>query len=1045
MSQMNEITLEIDEKIDDKIEPIIKIEVSRNEVYLVIYSHEDLSIVCWNILFKDPFIENTVKLSEEANFDLHYMCVSNNGELVYISKNGTLKIYDMKCDQKIKLNWNNRKSYDYCTFNSERVLILYNDEHKRFLFYSTQTKNNIWYCVGTFQISTYFEDFRLISISCNNECYLFSNKSIYKWDLNTFMSTKILVIDENIGENIRENIRIIDNEKFICTRIKDKIIIYSVELKIPVASLNLNNDIQPSMLDKYPTLCSLLFSDSMIMKDYWKKYLCQLKKQNDLLPKEFFPSVIRATSEHIFVFIDGNIWKIDLKKTMTNEEYDNDVKINEEMSKMYDHLHILFLNSYMDTVRELFQEAITNYNSKYELKASQNSIEWRITCNDYKIKLQVFKNNVSICTRDVKFVELTVVSSLLGFKLINDDDIIILTSIGPLIFHFNENDKSISLSYYYYYIILNSISKDNTKLLQIFSKPTLPLPNHESFKYNVEWVLDVKNNKSSLLKYGVGLLKFAIKEHNIINSNLPLLDKHYPEYILRYSLETEIIVDSPSYNIVNSLHLSSFQFPQKDYQFKAFFEQFIYLKSFRRTFYRIIRFINFDFNTVITKKTPSFIFASPYINFVNYPKDYNRFLELFWPQPSPFIETIDSDIYKTWSGEALLNFKWKKYGIVYHIFIWSGYLILLICFNVAAGISQQEYVDIQKILFIISTLFEFIYLSFEVRQFIYNPIKWILDIGKIYDLFVYVFSICTSILWLQGNDHEKILPYITFSCLLLNLKLMSFFRVFKYYETYYAIVIRIAKRVMFFFTNFIMVILISFSYAFYTLLSPKMNYPLDERIVNDDPNNPWNLTPNYQVFENNTSINPNLFILQKPDENTNMFTTFATSFFATCLLLTGDTSSFSNWSYEENPTLMILVVLFAFFMAIYILNVFITLFSEATVDHEDSFLITRAEYLAKIELFYLLPHQRRWNDWFPEVVYYCANIDETRKKVKKMIDKGEWNINKIPESKKKLMEKLNIPLEYEISLQDILEEIREMKNSSQNMLTEMQEIKKRLP
>ncbi|EXX68891.1 hypothetical protein RirG_100950 [Rhizophagus irregularis DAOM 197198w] len=791
MSQMNEITLEIDEKIDDKIEPIIKIEVSRNEVYLVIYSHEDLSIVCWNILFKDPFIENTVKLSEEANFDLHYMCVSNNGELVYISKNGTLKIYDMKCDQKIKLNWNNRKSYDYCTFNSERVLILYNDEHKRFLFYSTQTKNNIWYCVGTFQISTYFEDFRLISISCNNECYLFSNKSIYKWDLNTFMSTKILVIDENIGENIRENIRIIDNEKFICTRIKDKIIIYSVELKIPVASLNLNNDIQPSMLDKYPTLCSLLFSDSMIMKDYWKKYLCQLKKQNDLLPKEFFPSVIRATSEHIFVFIDGNIWKIDLKKTMTNEEYDNDVKINEEMSKMYDHLHILFLNSYMDTVRELFQEAITNYNSKYELKASQNSIEWRITCNDYKIKLQVFKNNVSICTRDVKFVELTVVSSLLGFKLINDDDIIILTSIGPLIFHFNENDKSISLSYYYYYIILNSISKDNTKLLQIFSKPTLPLPNHESFKYNVEWVLDVKNNKSSLLKYGVGLLKFAIKEHklelieeiykkcinyfekdfnnimflSIINSNLPLLDKHYPEYILRYSLETEIIVDSPSYNIVNSLHLSSFQFPQKDYQFKAFFEQFIYLKSFRRnnirtqiltliislifilmylaliilllilgTFYRIIRFINFDFNTVITKKTPSFIFASPYINFVNYPKDYNRFLELFWPQPSPFIETIDSDIYKTWSGEALLNFKWKKYGIVYHIFIWSGYLILLICFNVAAGISQQEYVDIQKILFIISTLFEFIYLSFEVRQFIYNPIKWILDIGKIYGI-----------------------------------------------------------------------------------------------------------------------------------------------------------------------------------------------------------------------------------------------------------------------------------------------------------------------
>uniref|UniRef100_U9T209 RNI-like protein n=1 Tax=Rhizophagus irregularis (strain DAOM 181602 / DAOM 197198 / MUCL 43194) TaxID=747089 RepID=U9T209_RHIID len=114
------------------------------------------------------------------------------------------------------------------------------------------------------------------------------------------------------------------------------------------------------------------------MKNYWKKCLCHLK-QNDLLPKESYPSIIQATSKHVFGFIDGNVWKIDLEKMMTNEEYDNDFKTNEEMSKMYDHLHILLLDSYMDTVRELFQEAITNYNSKYELNSSQNSIEWRIT------------------------------------------------------------------------------------------------------------------------------------------------------------------------------------------------------------------------------------------------------------------------------------------------------------------------------------------------------------------------------------------------------------------------------------------------------------------------------------------------------------------------------------------------------------------------------------------------------------------------------------------------------------------------------------------
>jgi hypothetical protein len=40
---------------------------------------------------------------------------------------------------------------------------------------------------------------------------------------------------------------------------------------------------------------------------------------------------------------------------------------------------------------------------------------------------------------------------------------------------------------------------------------------------------------------------------------------------------------------------------------------------------------------------------------------------------------------------------------------------------------------------------------------------------------------------------------------------------------------------------------------------------------------------------------------------------------------------------------MILIILFAFVMAIYILNVFITLFGEAMVDKDSTFLIMKAE------------------------------------------------------------------------------------------------------
>ncbi len=158
----------------------------------------------------------------------------------------------------------------------------------------------------------------------------------------------------------------------------------------------------------------------------------------------------------------------------------------------------------------------------------------------------------------------------------------------------------------------------------------------------------------------------------------------------------------------------------------------------------------------------------------------------------------------------------------------------------------------------------------------------------IIDVIVYLLPIYTSIRWLRTNENDdQIIPFFTFSCLFLNLKLISFFRILEIYNVYFTIVTRIAKKVVFFFVCFIMIILISFAYAFHILLAPKMSYSFDERIINNDPNNPWNIATTFQVYENETSVNSNSFILQKPDENTNVFSSFITSLFATCLLLTG--------------------------------------------------------------------------------------------------------------------------------------------------------------
>ena len=52
------------------------------------------------------------------------------------------------------------------------------------------------------------------------------------------------------------------------------------------------------------------------------------------------------------------------------------------------------------------------------------------------------------------------------------------------------------------------------------------------------------------------------------------------------------------------------------------------------------------------------------------------------------------------------------------------------------------------------------------------------------------------------------------------------------------------------------------------------------------------------------------------------------------------------------------------------MNLFIGLLNMAIEKDNDRalYLVQKAEVIAEIELFYLLPRQRRWRTWFPEVM-----------------------------------------------------------------------------
>ena len=119
------------------------------------------------------------------------------------------------------------------------------------------------------------------------------------------------------------------------------------------------------------------------------------------------------------------------------------------------------------------------------------------------------------------------------------------------------------------------------------------------------------------------------------------------------------------------------------------------------------------------------------------------------------------------------------------------------------------------------------------------------------------------------------------------MKFILFLRVFESFGVYFAIIVSVGKQIIYFFVV-LLIIVMGFAHAFYILLSPKPNFSIKSPTnTDDDPNNPWNLVPTYKNAFENGNIDSNSYIIQQPDENTNMFANYKTALFAMYLFLTG--------------------------------------------------------------------------------------------------------------------------------------------------------------
>ncbi|PKY48868.1 hypothetical protein RhiirA4_464594 [Rhizophagus irregularis] len=723
----------------------------------------------------------------------------------------------------------------------------------------------------------------------------------------------------------------------------------------------------------------------------------------------------------------------------------------------------LFSDEYENKNIATNSEPSDKYENKYiDIDFNNQKYKWRIGLKTEKldkdnklnklVKLSVYSGKEFLCSKDLG-IKLTT----LNWKILNNNALALRLRHSIIIYEYDihkKYKKCINTQYFNYKMKgLDSEDFSGSILPMTFAKNVADIillkdkdedmeecSNNREQYYTAcsESIVSIIKDDRCLAKYGPTLLSNLIKSTdsrftchiediynkciklvkedpkgnlkflNIITSSMNDLFINYPGYIPKFNSEMFMILNPYNERIWNNHHS----------HFKTFSHEVEILKA-NKNIRRIFKYIMFTyvkilylttsilclpFTILMKQSKQQIVLIVPYIDYSRYPLGYSWWKEIFYPPSNVFTDTCIKEFYSNWNGEAIINFKWNTFGRIYYFIIWLLFLVFLVCFTIASYPTNSITQEIRIKLYQTTIAFGFYHLLFELRQFIWNPKKYFSSIWNLFDLSAYLSATIASIYWIKYDD----IPdwALSISCLLLDLKFLLFFRIFEYFGVYFAIIFGVAKRV-FSFLVVLAIIIASFAHAFFLLLHPQdLLDSLSAQNLND-PNNPWTLSNTYnQVDENGNILKETL--IQVPSENTNLFYSYPTSLLATYLFLTGNQNSLSPWAPNpttENTILFLLIAVFSFLIVIYLMNLFIGLLNIAIEEDNDraSYLVQKAEVIAEIELFYLLPHQKRWG-----TCYYQVDIKKARKYIKEAIKNGEWKKDDWPEMRNKILKLLNI-------------------------------------
>ncbi|PKB95344.1 hypothetical protein RhiirA5_436889, partial [Rhizophagus irregularis] len=298
--------------------------------------------------------------------------------------------------------------------------------------------------------------------------------------------------------------------------------------------------------------------------------------------------------------------------------------------------------------------------------------KWRIELeNDFKLdkldKLSVYSDKEEfLCSKDlgIKF-------TTLNWKILNNNALAIRYSgysdYSIKIYEYDISNKKIEIKYYYKKSVeLNG--KD-------FSGPILPIMSDIEKKDLIKIVDSIIEDDRCFARYGPTLLPILIKSTDL---NLT----HYIEVI--YNKCIKLVKEDPKGKL------------------------------------KFLNIITSSMNDLY-EKYPDYITKFNSEMFMILDPSNERIVD---GEYSHFYAFSHEEFYSNWNGEAIIRFKWNKFGRAYYIIIWLLFTVFLVCFTIASYPTNSITREIRIKLYQTSTAFGFFHLIHELRQFIQKPDKY---------------------------------------------------------------------------------------------------------------------------------------------------------------------------------------------------------------------------------------------------------------------------------------------------------------------------------